>query len=71
MYLLFLAEQQVIARPLYFNEFLVAWWTAEAAAASDRQRHRVLQALLRHEHAQHHRSAPSRPNLRLPGQQGA
>jgi hypothetical protein len=66
-----LAGQQVIVRSLYFNEFLVAWRAAEAAAASDRQRHGVLQAFLRHEHAQHHRPAPARPHLRLPGQQGA
>jgi hypothetical protein len=62
-----LAGQEVIVRSLYFNEFLVAWRAAEAAAASDRQRHRVLQAFLRHEHAQHHRPAPSRPHLRLLG----
>jgi hypothetical protein len=46
MYLLFLVvqrklRQQVIARSLYFNEFLVAWRAYEAAKASDRQHHHI------------------------------
>ena len=47
---------------------LDAGWAAEAAAAGDRQRHGLLQALLRDELPEHRGPAPHGANLRLPSQ---
>ena len=54
----------------YSKHCVDAGRAVEAAAASDRQRHRLLQAVLRRQLAQHGRPAAHGPHLCLPGQQG-
>ena len=47
-----------------------SWRAAEAPTTGDRHGHRLLQAVLRHQLAGHHRPPAARTHGRLPGQQG-